>query len=71
MPTASRKTLANKYVVFNFSIDLRKEVADGLRIYFDFLLKDYLLYKQEKEQANLLLSNENLTNFTYIASERQ
>lgn len=53
------------------SINLRKEVADGLRIYFDFLLKDYLLYKQEKEQANTLLSVENLKNFTYIASERQ
>lgn len=55
----------------HFSIDLRKEVADGLRIYFDFLLKDFLLYHQERDQADILLSDENLTNFTYIASERQ
>lgn len=61
--------------IFSFclksSIDLRKEVADGLRIYFDFLLRDYLLYSQERNQADALLSDENMTNFTYIASERQ
>lgn len=56
---------------FFFSINLRKEVADGLRIYFDFLLKDYLLYSQEHEQANTLLSTENLSKFSYIASEQQ
>lgn len=50
---------------------MRKEVADGLRIYFDFTLKDQLLYRQERDQANALLSEENLKNFTYIASERQ
>lgn len=60
-----------KHLPFSYSINLRKEVADGLRIYFDFLLKDYLLYNQEKEQANILLSEENLKNFTYIGSERQ
>lgn len=54
-----------------FSINLRKEVADGLRIYFDFVLKDYLLYKQELEQASNLLSNEYLKNFTYVGSEKQ
>lgn len=53
------------------SINLRKEVADGLRIYFDFLLKDYLLYNSEIQQANQLLSRENLRNFTYVGSEQQ
>lgn len=52
------------------SISLRKEVADGLRIYFDFILQDYLLYKQEREQASVLLSPENLQNFTYVGSEK-
>lgn len=52
-------------------MNLRKEVADGLRIYFDFVLKDYLLYKQELEQASNLLSNEYLKNFTYVGSEKQ
>lgn len=54
-----------------FSINLRKEVADGLRIYFDFILKDYLLYKQEIQQASVLLSPENLKNFTYVGSEKE
>lgn len=53
-----------------FSINLRKEVADGLRIYFDFVLKDYLLYKEELEQASILLSSKYLENFTYTASEK-
>ncbi|XP_037041129.1 protein male-specific lethal-3 isoform X2 [Bradysia coprophila] len=53
------------------SINLRKEVADGLRLYFDFTLKDHLLYGNEMEQANTLLSEDYLTNFTYIPSNRQ
>lgn len=56
---------------FPFSINLRKEVADGLRLYFDFTLKDHLLYSNEMEQANTLLSEDYLTNFTYIPSNRQ
>lgn len=57
--------------MFLLSINLRKEMADGLRIYFDFILKDYLLYKQEMEQASALLSPENLKNFIYVGSEKQ
>lgn len=74
MKLFEKKSISESNILFlnlKNSINLRKEVADGLRIYFDFLLKDYLLYKQEKEQANTLLSVENLKNFTYIASERQ
>lgn len=55
------------YEKLNNSINLRKEVADGLRIYFDFTLRDYLLYRQERDQANALLSEESLRNFTYVA----
>lgn len=58
-------------IAFLFSINLRKEVADGLRIYFDFILKDYLLYKQEIQQASLLLSPENLKSLTYVGSEKE
>ncbi|XP_017474991.1 PREDICTED: protein male-specific lethal-3 isoform X2 [Rhagoletis zephyria] len=46
---------------------LLKEVADGLRIYFDFTIADYLLYKEEKEYALSYLSADNLKNFTYVA----
>lgn len=52
-------------------MNLRKEVADGLRIYFDFVLKDYLLYKQERDQASVLLSSEYLKYFKYVSSEKQ
>lgn len=58
-------------ILISPSINLRKEVADGLRIYFDFVLKDYLLYKQEKEQASVLLSPDFLKNFTCVGSEKQ
>ncbi|XP_011647819.1 male-specific lethal 3 homolog isoform X2 [Pogonomyrmex barbatus] len=43
-------------------VNICREVADGLRIYFDFTLPHLLLYRQEKEQHNSLkfslLSNE-------------
>lgn len=51
------------------NIELCKEVADGLRIYFDFTLKSHLLYEQEKKQAEVMLLSENLKHFTYIASD--
>lgn len=31
-------------------VNICREVADGLRIYFDFTLVDLLLYREEKEQ---------------------
>lgn len=67
--------LNNSFICIYFfrlnSINLRKEVADGIRIYFDFLLKNYLLYSQEKQQVDELLSPEFLKNFTYTVSEVQ
>ncbi|XP_063976886.1 male-specific lethal 3 homolog isoform X2 [Diachasmimorpha longicaudata] len=33
-------------------INISREVADGLRIYFDFTLPDLLLYREEREQYN-------------------
>lgn len=43
-------------------VNICREVADGLRIYFDFTLPQLLLYRQEKEQytslKSSLLSNE-------------
>ncbi|KAL9908720.1 LOW QUALITY PROTEIN: protein male-specific lethal-3-like [Glossina fuscipes fuscipes] len=48
------------------TVGLLKEVADGLRIYFDFTVTDHLLYKEEKEHAFSFLSEENLKNFTYV-----
>ncbi|XP_035899861.1 male-specific lethal 3 homolog [Anopheles stephensi] len=57
------------YEQIRTNVELCKEVADGLRVYFDFTLQDYLLYPQEKAQAQIVLSEENLRNFTYIASQ--
>lgn len=39
-----------------------------MRIYFDFTLANNLLYKEEKEHALFLLSEENLKNFSYVPS---
>ncbi|XP_018399249.1 PREDICTED: male-specific lethal 3 homolog isoform X3 [Cyphomyrmex costatus] len=41
-------------------VNISREVADGLRIYFDFTLPHLLLYRQEKEQYDSLKSS--LTN---------
>ncbi|GAB0097249.1 Protein male-specific lethal-3 [Sergentomyia squamirostris] len=51
-------------------LNLYKEVADGLRIYFDFTLRDHLLYEQEQEQAIEVLSEESLNRFTYMPSNQ-
>lgn len=37
-----------------FSLNICKEVVDGVRIYFDFTLSDLLLYNQEREQFEQL-----------------
>lgn len=47
-------------------VNICREVADGLRIYFDFTLSHLLLYRQEREQycslkSSLLPSNEQTT----------
>ncbi|RZF39964.1 hypothetical protein LSTR_LSTR002367 [Laodelphax striatellus] len=39
------------------NINLCKEVADGLRIYFDFTLRDFLLYNLERDQCNQMFFN--------------
>uniref|UniRef100_A0AAG5CXR9 Protein male-specific lethal-3 n=1 Tax=Anopheles atroparvus TaxID=41427 RepID=A0AAG5CXR9_ANOAO len=57
------------YEQIRTNVELCKEVADGLRVYFDFTLQDYLLYPQEKAQAEIVLAEENLSQFTYIASQ--
>lgn len=41
-------------------IDLCKEVADGLRIYFNFILQDFLLYPEEKDEIPLTFSHEEI-----------
>ncbi|EAT38007.1 AAEL010054-PA, partial [Aedes aegypti] len=56
------------YETIRTNVELCKEVADGLRLYFDFTLKDYLLYPLERHQAELVLSEEYLMNFTYVSS---
>lgn len=46
-------------------VNICREVADGLRIYFDFTLPHLLLYRQEREQycslKSSFLSNEQAT----------
>lgn len=47
-----------------------KEVADGLRVYFNFILKDFLLYPEEKKDIEELLSEENLRSFKFDPGEQ-
>lgn len=47
-----------------------KEVADGLRVYFNFTLKDFLLYPEEKEEAAKLMSEENLKTIKFNPGEQ-
>lgn len=42
-----------------------KEVADGLRIYFNFILKDFLLYPEEKESFDKITSDEEMMNLKF------
>ena len=42
------------YESIRTNIDICKEVADGLRVYFDFTLSEFLLYPEEKNQAATL-----------------
>lgn len=42
------------YMQTCFSLNICKEVVDGVRIYFDFTLSDLLLYNQEREQFERL-----------------
>jgi male-specific lethal 3 len=37
-------------------INLCKETADGLRVYFNFILKDFLLYPEERENFEKIMS---------------
>lgn len=43
---------------FANNLNICKEVADGLRIYFDFTLKDFLLYEPERKQYEDLFTKE-------------
>lgn len=35
------------------------EVLDGVKVYFDFMLKDHLLYAEEREQYDHMIMQEN------------
>ncbi|XP_011310001.1 male-specific lethal 3 homolog isoform X2 [Fopius arisanus] len=51
--TKSGRVKANNTIEKTLNeINVSREVADGLRIYFDFTLPDLLLYREEREQFN-------------------
>ena len=49
------------------------EVLDGLKVYFDFMLKDHLLYAEEKTQYDhvILSHDSHVTNSMDINGENQ
>lgn len=58
-------------VCVRFSIELRKEIADGLRIFFDFALPVSLLYASEQHQYEQVIrdmstSALNTSQYVYI-----
>lgn len=52
-----RKKTNNSVEQTIHEVNICREVADGLRIYFDFTLHDLLLYRQEREQYCALKSS--------------
>ena len=40
------------------SIPILKEILDGIKIYFDFMLKDQLLYTEEMQQYDNVITKE-------------
>lgn len=54
---------------FSNNLNISKEVADGLRIYFDFTLKDFLLYAPEQKQYQELFTDEFLHTFRYSQND--
>ncbi|XP_076621178.1 male-specific lethal 3 isoform X2 [Colletes latitarsis] len=50
-------------------INICREIADGLRIYFDFTLHDLLLYRQEREQYYNLKSSFLYTEHSTLVKE--
>lgn len=65
---ANKQSSKVNYEQLQINIDLCKEVVDGLRIYFDFTVKDFLLYNLEKDQFGAIMSQESLKDFKYIPS---
>lgn len=56
----SKTTSAIDYDEIMNDINLCKETADGIRIYFNFIIKDFLLYPEEREKFLEIMSEENL-----------
>lgn len=62
---AKKEAKTYDYDSIRTNIDLCKEVVDGLRVYFNFTLKDFLLYSEEKDEVEKMLSEENLKDFKF------
>lgn len=70
MVTLSLKIYSNESSSAANGVDLCKEVADGIRVYFNFILKDFLLYPEEKEDFEKMMSEEQLKDFKFDAGEQ-
>lgn len=52
------------------NINVRKETADGLRIYFNFLSKGLMFYNAEKPLVNLIYAPACMCKAAYIPTEK-
>ncbi|XP_035738275.1 male-specific lethal 3 homolog isoform X3 [Vespa mandarinia] len=58
IPDKPQRNKANNSIEKTINeVNICREIADGLRIYFDFTLHDLLLYRQEREQYCTLKSS--------------
>ncbi|XP_033226316.1 male-specific lethal 3 homolog isoform X2 [Belonocnema kinseyi] len=70
IPDKSQRNKGNNIMEKTLTdINLCREVADGLRVYFDFTLYNLLLYRQEREQYDSLMATIVATEPTQIKEE--
>ncbi|XP_019863116.1 PREDICTED: chromatin modification-related protein EAF3-like isoform X2 [Amphimedon queenslandica] len=63
-------TYANDMATEETNIPILKEVLDGIKIYFDFMLRDHLLYSEERHQYDLEITKKrHLTNTNCVNSD--
>lgn len=64
--TSRNARMEREYDRVMSNVCMLKEVVDGLRIYFEFLLENHLLYKEEIDYAFNYLTDDNLKNCSTI-----
>jgi male-specific lethal 3 len=70
IPVLGRREQNIDYNEIYNDINLAKEAMDGLRVYFNFIIKDFLLYTEEKEHFEKIMSEDFKITFSTHCKER-